>query len=207
MQEHPRRSKAKTLVGNTINRLTLLKIVDGRDGVTGLFACSCGNETTIPIRKWTSGKIISCGCALKEFVGSINRTHGQSKTKEHQAWCWMRVRCNNKNRQTWHNYGGRGIKVCRRWNKFENFLADMGLAPDGKQTVERIDNNGNYEPKNCKWASREEQAKNTRRNVYLTYMGKTLIVVDWAKRLGISPYTIYNRKKRGLTDSECLRKH
>ena len=116
----------------------------------------------------------------------------------------MRDRCNNPNEPSFHRYGGRGIKVCERWNSsFENFLADMGERPDG-MTIDRADNDGDYEPGNCKWATRKEQSWNTRRNRYFELNGENLIMSEWARRLGTSTDTIDMRLKSGWPLEKAL---
>lgn len=115
-------------------------------------------------------------------------------TREHNSWRGMRERCYNRNHSAYKNYGGRGIKICQRWkNSFLEFYADMGKCPDG-MTIERIDNDGDYEPSNCKWATRKEQSRNRRNWIaLLTYNGRTQHLVDWAKELGIIPSALHNR--------------
>ena len=103
----------------------------------------------------------------------MSLSHRMSRTPEHNTWCEIRRRCEDPKRNNYHTHGGRGIKVCERWQKFENFYADMGARPSPKHSIDRIDNDGNYEPGNCRWATRREQALNTRRNLIVTAFGKT----------------------------------
>ena len=128
---------------------------------------------------------MSCGCLGAEL--KLKHGHapgdGRTSTPTFRAWSGMRDRCNNPNASSWKRYGGRGIRACERWNEFANFLSDMGEKPIGS-SLDRIDNDGNYEPGNCRWASVAEQNRNTSRNRRLTWNGKTLCVADWEKKLG-----------------------
>jgi len=125
--------------------------------------------------------------------------HGLCKAhrKTYQVWCDMKMRCYNANCLNFKNYGARGIVVCELWlNSFENFFKDMGPKPDGL-TIERNDVNGNYEPSNCRWASRLEQSWSRRDVVKLTIDGKTMPVEVWAREVGLNADTIRNRLRRG----------
>lgn len=127
--------------------------------------------------------------------------HGESRSgatsPEHQTWTNMRRRCADRSKPEYKNYGGRGIKVCARWrNSYEAFLSDMGRRPSSLHSIERIDNDGNYEPKNCKWALRYDQARNRRDNIPITFMGVTKCRADWADDLGISRTTLRGRLDR-----------
>ena len=113
-------------------------------------------------------------------------------TRVYRIWTSMLTRCCNPNTGKWKYYGGRGIKICKRWMKFENFLADMGIPKDG-MSLDRIDVNGDYKPSNCKWSDTAEQASNRRNLVRLVYKGETLTVAQWARRLGIAPSTMHTR--------------
>lgn len=114
-----------------------------------------------------------------------------------QTWRNMRDRCNNPKNNNFHNYGGRGITVCKRWNdSFEAFLEDMGRKPDGL-SIDRQDNNGNYEPGNCRWATQKQQMRNTRANVVYEYQGVELCISELAERVGLAPQVIAKRLDSG----------
>jgi hypothetical protein len=119
---------------------------------------------------------------------------GKPASKEYSTWCAIKKRCYNPNDGKYADYGGRGIKMCERWkNSYEAFLEDMGRAPSPLHTMDRIENDGNYELSNCKWATRSEQSKNRMANRYITFNGVTQCVTDWGQQLGIKRNTILAR--------------
>ncbi len=127
-----------------------------------------------------------------------NEAHGRSFTTEYRSWSNMRSRCYNPNSINYHIYGGRGIRVCNEWlHSFNNFLHDMGTKPDISYSIDRINVNGNYTPKNCKWSSDIEQANNKRSCHLLTYNGKTQNVTQWAQELDINRRTLFARIRYG----------
>ena len=120
-------------------------------------------------------------------------THGMTNSPEYRAWCQAKGRCSNPNLRNYHRYGGRGIRVCERWQSFEAFLEDMGFRPSGRHSLDRIDRDGDYTPENCQWATIRVQANNTCTNHFITYNGRTLTAAQWADETGIQAGTILNR--------------
>lgn len=118
--------------------------------------------------------------------------HGMTGTKTHQRWQNMLQRCTNSSSPQWLHYGGRGIKVCERWQSFAAFFEDMGEAPPG-MSIERIDNDGDYEPSNCRWATQSEQMKNTRRTRMIEFNGVIAPLCEWALQVGVHPSTLHRR--------------
>lgn len=127
---------------------------------------------------------------------AVNTTHGYSRTDVYAIWVGMKYRCRIKKSKGYHLYGGRGIRVCKRWRKFENFLSDMGDRPKG-MSIDRINNSGDYRPSNCRWATRRQQANNVRTNVRIKYLGITKTLTEWARELEVSSTCIKDRIKRG----------
>lgn len=129
---------------------------------------------------------------------------GSGPSKTYKSWVDMVRRCKFTTGPNWRSYKGRGITVCDRWLKFENFLADMGEKPLGRFTIDRIDNNGNYEPKNCRWATYTDQNRNKRNNHLLTFNGKTMCIAEWAEAMGIERDRLKARIYMGWSTKRAL---
>lgn len=170
-----------------------------------LCQCDCGNRLDVWLQHLQTGHTTSCGCLLVETRGDIRRTHGQSESSTYRIWSDMKNRCQNKENTAWEWYGGRGIAVCARWQVFEHFLEDMGERPAGL-TLDRIDTNGNYDPRNCRWVTMKEQARNTRANQFVTVGNETRCIAEWSEITGVSGSTIRNRLKAGCTAAEAIRR-
>ncbi len=139
-------------------------------------------------------------------IGLANTRHGATDTTEYRVWLGMRKRCRYVKHKHYASYGGRGITVCDRWQVFENFLADMGPRPSMRHTLDRINNDGHYEPSNCRWATSDEQHNNRRSNRFLEHNGERLTMAQWAHRLGIPPRTLRARLRRGWSLADSVTK-
>lgn len=192
-------------IGHRFERLLVLERAHREHSKKVFWKCKCDCNKIVIADGWSlrRSKTTSCGCKRREEFVKRNTSHSMSHTKVYSIWRQMIQRCENSKAFKYDCYGGRGIKVCKEWHMFENFLSDMG-EPLNEYTLERIDNFKNYDPKNCKWATRLEQSKNTRHNRNLTFRGETHCVTEWARKLKIKPATIFTRLHRGWKTEEAL---
>lgn len=172
------------ITGQRFGRLTALRLV-GSGPRRWAVRCDCGTEYVLEQNSLRSGSCKSCGCARRDSC----TTHGLAKSPTWNTWNGMMSRCYRPETHSFARYGGRGIQVCARWHKFDGFVADMGTRPHGR-TLDRIDNDGNYEPANCRWATLEEQNLNRSTTVKINLGGEILCLTAAAAKLGIHITTL-----------------
>lgn len=201
--------KLVDLTGREFGTLTVQHrhIVAGDKRTYWWCKCACGVEKPVwaPNLKRPN---VTCGCGKTERIRKVSLKHGHSvgykKSRTYRCWVNMLSRCGNQAVWQYKYYGGRGIKVCDRWREsFENFLADMGECPPG-MTIEREKNDLDYEPDNCRWATKAEQNLNKRNNRRLTLNGVTKTLVEWAGVLGCKPYVLSGRLRQGWSEERTL---
>jgi hypothetical protein len=199
--------KASELTGQVFGRLTVRMRGPNTTGgkTTWECVCVCGTLRTVSSNHLKNGHTKSCGCFNREVAAkrASKIKHGMCDNPTYSIWSNMKTRCLNSKDLRYPGYGGRGITICGRWLKFENFYADMGKRPTG-MSIDRINNNGNYEPGNCRWATSKEQAQNRRNSLSITYLGETKAISEWAKLFGIKYGTIKWRLKKGWPVEKIL---
>lgn len=156
--------------------------------------CDCGTIRAVSGSTLRAGISLSCGCVGNAKTSKRNFKHGLYRIPERGVWCQMIQRCENPKYDVYNYYGGRGIKVCKRWRKsFLSFIQDMGRRPSENHSIDRKDNNGDYEPGNCHWATKVEQSNNRRSNRFIEACGLTLTLKEWSVKNGIPESTIWCR--------------
>lgn len=203
------------LEGKRFGRLVASRFSQNKNGhMFWECICDCGEVVYVSGAALERGNTKSCGCLRKEKARDraiiVNQTvlkkHGEYKERLYKIWRGMKERCNNPRKDCYANYGGRGIAVCEEWGddylSFKKWAEENGYA-DGL-TLERIDNSGNYEPKNCRWATRKEQANNTRRNHIIEHNGESGTIAEWAERVGVKANTIHGRIQKGYDAENAL---
>ncbi len=195
-------------IGRRYGRLLVIKRA-GHIGVkvAWLCRCDCGSISTVSASHLRVGGTASCGCLRMEQA--LRRRHGHATrsgvSPTYSSWEGLLARCRDANDIGYARYGGRGIRVCDRWSDFALFLADMGERPDGR-SIDRIDTNGDYCPENCRWATKLEQANNTRANVFVVVDGESMTFAQASRQTGIPYGTLQGRVMRGRTHQEAVDK-
>lgn len=181
--------KLKIEPGIKYNRWTVLKQA-GKDkfrNIIWLCRCECGQERNVRGIYLLDNRSVSCGCYKNELIANRSLKHGATVNRtplpEYTIWVGIKDRCYNPDCSSYKHYGGRGITMCDRWfNSFECFYNDMGLRPSAQHSIDRINNDGNYQLDNCKWALAEEQSRNKRNNRWIEFNGENMVLADWAKK-------------------------
>lgn len=205
----PTSVRFKNLTGQKFGRL-LVAGYAGRQGHESIWwcRCDCGGVSRTAKASLKGGKSGSCGCLLREIVSALffkhGATSGRVETREFVTWKSMIQRCSDPNTIGWKNYGGRGIKVCERWLSFENFLADMGERPEGKSLDRHPNQDGNYEPGNCRWATKKQQARNKTNNRLIVVDGISMTLAEACECYGVRPGLLRDRIERGWSPERAL---
>lgn len=189
--------RANDLTGRTFGLLTVVKptIKRLRTYVVWECKCACGTIIEACAVNLIRNNHYSCGCQRPERASTDGR--------EYSIWTDMRNRCSNPRNKRFDRYGGRGIRVCSQWDRFDVFLSNMGKCPS-RHTLDRIDNDGNYEPGNCRWATYQQQHTNMSRNRRLTLNGRTMCLSEWARENGLTPDAVYARIKLGWSAERAI---
>lgn len=201
-------AKVQDLSGQRFTRLLVIeRLANDRHGNTRWRCmCDCGAIVDTVAGPLRGGRTKSCGClTTDQLIERITR-HKKSRTPEYRVWAEMLQRCKFTDNENYRRYAGRGISVCQPWHDFANFIADMGPRPSAKHTIERRDNDGNYEPSNCSWELRAVQNSNTSRNVVVTYKGQSMTLTQAMQVAGtkMKHTSIHDRIKRGWTVERAL---
>lgn len=185
------------MIGKRFGRLKVLKLAfkNKHGGLCYTCKCDCGERTTVVGYFLRAGRTVSCGCYQEERLIGVPPKHGMSKTPTYNTWCKIIARCTKPSNGSYCKYGARGITVCKRWSKFENFLEDMGKKPHNMESIDRIDGSKGYSKKNCRWATARDQARNMRSNVHYTFKGKTQCLSAWAEELDLEYFALHHRLK------------
>jgi hypothetical protein len=195
------------LTNKRFNKLLVIERVNNQNHKTmWRCLCDCGNETFVITSNLTCNRVKSCGCLKNEQLIKRSTTHNQRHTNLYEVWKTMKQRCSNPSNSSYKNYGGRGINVCDEWkNNFISFYNWSMLNGYKKGlTIDRINNNSNYCPENCRWVDRKVQANNSRWNKHITINGKDDTLANWLRFYNLKYYKYYQRVKKGLTEQQAL---
>lgn len=209
---HPNRKPI--LAGTRFGRLVVIGRGEpsvrpnGRLSERSSCVCDCGQNAVILNSQLRSNKTKSCGCLQRDNTSAASITHGHTRghklSPEYHAWASMWSRVRDSTKHAYHRYGGRGISVCDAWKDFTVFLSDMGQRPSPLHSLDRKDNDGNYEPGNCRWATRHEQMNNVRHNRRITIDAITMTSPQWSRESGVSAATIRERLNRGWSERDAV---
>ena len=200
-----RRADLKDETGNVYGKLTVIELSPVRNGTQAMWlcCCDCGRKTLTSGRSLRRGGAKSCRICARTKHG---HTANGVITSEYKSWASMINRCTDEKTDSFKDYGARGISFCKRWAEFSAFLSDMGPKPTPKHTIDRIDNDGNYEPSNCRWACPIQQGNNKRNTHFVTIDGRTMSVAEWCRELGMHSGTVRARISNGWTAHKALTK-
>lgn len=193
--------------GDRFGRLIVLSEIPRRSNSRWILcACDCGLLKETRLNDARMGKVKSCGCFHREMASKASTTHGRSNDPVYRVWASMVERCSSPDCSSYPRYGGRGIEVCERWLKFENFISDMGERPEGnvRYTIERVNNELGYSKDNCKWATYAEQSNNTSANVLIEFRGVTRNLTQWCRELSIPVGAMIHRIRAGWSTEEAF---
>lgn len=204
----------KDITGQTFNRLTAIEFVECKNGYAcWMFQCSCGNQKILPGYSVRNGSVKSCGCLAKERAREtgLARLNFKGERDEngtpllYKQYYTIKARCNNPKYKQYKDYGARGIKMCEEWENDFNVFYDWAMSHGYSKnlSIDRIDNNGDYSPSNCRWATKMVQQNNTRANIFLEYDGKRLTLAQWARELDVS-YQMLRYRYRAGWDTERI---
>ena len=195
--------KVKDLTSKKFGHLTVIKMNEKRgpsNKVMCTCKCDCGNTIVVMSNSLTTGKTVSCGCRIQ------NKTHGMTNNRIYKIWADMKNRCTNINNQSYSDYGGRGISICKEWNKFENFYEWSKISGySDNLTIDRINVDGNYEPNNCRWATYEQQNNNKRNNIYVEFNNEIITLTELSRITNISFMTLRKRYNKGDRNEKLIR--
>lgn len=190
-------TRRQCVIGNRYGRLTVISDAPPNDRWNRRRVhcrCDCGDTRSYELSAVRTGNTASCGCAVRERIAQVTYSHGQRGSMAYQSWASAKQRCTNPNNPAYPRYGGRGVVMCDRWlHDFAAFFADMGERPSPLHTLDRRDNEGQYSPDNCRWATSQQQNENKRSNRVITHNGESLTITAWGRRLKMSPNTIHQR--------------
>lgn len=193
--------------GDIVGTATFINILESKNGRRAEFKCKCGKTFSASISKVERSNIKGCGCWKIQHGHTVGAKNGGKRSSEYMAWLNMIKRCCSITDAAYKDYGGRGIVVCDRWlHSFENFIADMGLKPTSKHSIDRKNNDGNYEVSNCRWVLKKIQARNQRSNIFITHNNETLCLSAWSEKIGIKNGNLWARLKRGWSIADIIKK-